>query len=440
MKILIDGHNLGLKQPTGVGSYAKNLSDSLISMNHQVSILYGINHTNKLWMTKTANFNSFYSQLINTGELPYRNYGKWSLHFFYYFMKIIFNQELKPYKIDNIPLCEISKGLKNKIPSNSNIYNLPNIFRSSQAFSAIFGYSIPFSYSKDLKNIDIFHTTMPLPLQKNIKSKKVVSLHDLIPLKIPKSISINVKLYKRILNASLKDADIIFSSSEQTKKDAIQLLGIKEEKIHVTYMASAIPNRLKKLSDTEIQSVLKRYDVKFHKYFLFYGAIEPKKNVFRLIKAFKKSNTDCKLVIVGKNGSYHKKESEFFELLNEKKYKKIIRIPYLEIEYLIALIKASKAVVFPSLYEGFGLPVLEAMQIGTPVITSNKGSLEEIGGESVHYIDPYSISDISNAIEKFSTDREYLENLRLKGLIQAKKFNQEEFNKKISLGYEKLFK
>ena len=86
---------------------------------------------------------------------------------------------------------------------------------------------------------------MPLPLRKNIKSKKVVSLHDLIPLKIPKSISVNVKLYRRIINASLRDADIIFSSSEQTKKDAIKLLGIKEEKIHVTYMTSAIPDRLK---------------------------------------------------------------------------------------------------------------------------------------------------------------------------------------------------
>ena len=77
----------------------------------------------------------------------------------------------------------------------------------------------------------------------------------------------------------------------------------------------------------------------------------------------------------GKNGSYHKKESDFFEQLKKEKYKKILRIPYLEIEYLVSLIKASKARIFPSLYEGFGLPVLEAMQIGAPVITSNRGSL-----------------------------------------------------------------
>ena len=266
-----------------------------------------------------------------------------------------------------------------------------------------------------------------------------MTLHDLIPLKIPKSISVNVKIYKRIINASLKDADIIFSSSMQTKKDAIQLLGIKEEKIHVTYMTSVIPDNLKKLSDIEIKDTLRIFDLKYQKYFLFYGAIEPKKNVFRLIKAFKKAMTDCKLVIVGKNGSYHSKESELFDQLNKEKYKNIIRIPYLDIKYLISLIKASKAVIFPSLYEGFGLPVLEAMQLGTPVITSNRGSLSEIGGEAVHFVDPYSLSDISNAIEKFSREKEYLENLRIKGLIQANKFNQVEFNKRLSLGYQKLF-
>ena len=146
MKILIDGHNLGLKEPTGVGSYARNLAESLISMNHQVSILYGINHTNKVWKKNTANINSFYSQLLNFGELPYRNYEKWAFHFFYYCIKIILNQELKPYKIDNFPLNEISKSFENKIPINTNIYNLSNIFRASQAFSSIFGKSLPFSY------------------------------------------------------------------------------------------------------------------------------------------------------------------------------------------------------------------------------------------------------------------------------------------------------
>ena len=80
------------------------------------------------------------------------------------------------------------------------------------------------------------------------------------------------------------------------------------------------------------------------------------------------------------------------------------------------------------------------MQLGTPVITSNRGSLSEVGGEAVHLVDPYSISDISNAIEKFSIEKEYLVNLRKKGLIQAKKFNQVEFNKRLSLGYQKLFK
>ena len=172
MKILLDGHNLGLKEPTGVGSFAKNLAHSLISMNHEVSILYGINHTNKSWKTNTENINSFYSQLLNIGELPYKSYEKWAFYFFYYGIKIILNQDLKPYKIDNFPINDISKSFKNKIPLNSRIYNLPNIFRVSQAFASIFGKSLPFSYPNDFQNFDIFHTTMPIPLKKILEVKK----------------------------------------------------------------------------------------------------------------------------------------------------------------------------------------------------------------------------------------------------------------------------
>ena len=103
------------------------------------------------------------------------------------------------------------------------------------------------------------------------------------------------------------------------------------------------------------------------------------------------------------------------------------------------LIKGSRSLIFPSLYEGFGLPVLEAMQLGIPVITSNKGSLTEIGGNAVHYVDPLSLVDLTKAIEKLSDNEDLFDEYKLKGLNQAKKFNKTQYQERISKGYEKLF-
>ena len=164
-----------------------------------------------------------------------------------------------------------------------------------------------------------------------------------------------------------------------------------------------------------------------------------KKNVLRLLQAFVNARTECKLVVVGKNGWLFEEEEKFFE--NHRFSKRIVRIPYSDFLSIINLLKGARALVFPSLYEGFGLPVLEAMQIGTPVICSNAGSLPEVGGNAAHYIDPYSIHDITASIEKFSSkDDDDLNKMRLLGLDQAKKFSKDEYKNRLSSGYKKVFK
>ena len=105
----------------------------------------------------------------------------------------------------------------------------------------------------------------------------------------------------------------------------------------------------------------------------------------------------------------------------------------------MSLVKGARALIFPSLYEGFGLPVLEAMQMGTPVITSPAGSLPEVAGDAAQYIDPYSIEDIRCAIEKFSFSDGELKRMAEKGLFQAEKFSSDNYKTKLSLGYSKLF-
>ena len=192
---------------------------------------------------------------------------------------------------------------------------------------------------------------MPLPLRKVGKFKKVVTCHDLIPFKFPASTDVNVKDLWNIQKASLNDADQIFSISQKTKEDLVKIYKIKESKIHITYQMSYIPESIKKTPADTIKSFLKEFRLKYKKYFIFYGAIEPKKNVLRILQAYRQSNSDHKLLIVGKNGWLYEKEKEFLSNVSGSLRTSIVRLPYASFVELMFLLKGAKALLFPSLYE-----------------------------------------------------------------------------------------
>lgn len=200
----------------------------------------------------------------------------------------------------------------------------------------------------------------------------------------------------------------------------------------------SIPDNLKNMDINVIQGVLKKtYGLTAGQYFLFYGAIEPKKNVMRILQAMSMSKTDMPIVIVGKNGwLYH--DVEIYLKQAKRMQAKRIRIEYVSFWMLMYLLKGARGLVFPSIYEGFGLPVLEAMQMGCPVITSNTSSLPEVGGDAVHYVNPLNIYEIAEAIDQFSEDDSYVNTLIQKGLTQAKKFTPEKHFSKILEGYKAL--
>ena len=218
MKILIDGHNLGLKEPTGIGVYGNNLVECLNSLNHDVSILYGVGHIKKPWESIYKETYSFYKKLINVGEEPYNNYLKWAFYFLLYLDNVFLNKGIVPREVEFYKNKILKDILGNKIPKNTKVYNSANIFRISQAFSAITGSSLSLRCPNNLKDLEIFHATCPLPIRKDGKFKKIVTLHDLIPIKIPGTIGVNLNFYKRILKSSLKDADLIFQFPIKQKR------------------------------------------------------------------------------------------------------------------------------------------------------------------------------------------------------------------------------
>lgn len=227
---------------------------------------------------------------------------------------------------------------------------------------------------------------------------------------------------------SVQKAKAIITISEATKGDIINLYGISEGKIHVIYpgikSALALTPHVYPMQELQI-----KYNINDN-FLLFVGTLQPRKNIVRLIEAFAKvikdrpeENSTLELVIVGKKGWKYEEI-----LAAPEKYQVTDRVKFLDFvddENLQLLYQNAKCFVFPSLYEGFGLPVLEAMRAGCPVITSNVSSMPEAGGEAALYVDPESVSDIAEKIVSILTDKKLRSEMIVKGREQLKKFSWE---------------
>lgn len=223
---------------------------------------------------------------------------------------------------------------------------------------------------------------------------------------------------------SVKRAKRIFTISESTKNDIIKQYRINPEQIIVTYPG------IKQASDMDkkpMENIHKKYGIE-NKYILFVGTLQPRKNIIRLIEAFtrvleKTGNTNLNLVIVGKKGWLYEKILESpanLHVLDKVKF-----LDFVPDEDLPQLYKNALCYVLPSLYEGFGLPVLEAMKYGCPVITSNVSSLPEAGGDAALYVDPKNVSDIADKIMQMISSKKLRDQLREKGFKHLKLFSWE---------------
>lgn len=263
-------------------------------------------------------------------------------------------------------------------------------------------------------DLAVFHASnWALP---KIKAKLVTTIHDLTFIKYPKThTKYLVSVHKRHLNRAKKYADRIIAVSQSTKKDLVDY-GIPETKIKVIYEAAS---PIFKPVNPAI--VKKKYGLK--SYFLSVGTLEPRKNISRLIQAYLAFKTNIQLVIIGKFGW-----GETYQ--NQAGIKFIGFVPD---EDLVGLYSGAKAFIYPSLSEGFGLPVLEAMACGCPVITSNTSSLPEVGGNAAIYVNPNNLQEIAEALRSVGKL-----NLKQKSLQQAKKFSWEKTARETLTVYQEV--
>ena len=289
---------------------------------------------------------------------------------------------------------------------------------------------------KDLKknHIDLYHGLsheIPIGIQRtNIRS--VVTIHDLIDERYPEQYNpVDVKIYSKKFRYACQHANTIIAISEQTRKDILEFYKTPPEKIRVTWQ-SCNPAFGEPLSDAQKKIVLLKYELP-PKFFLYVGSIIERKNLLNICKAvfILRSELTTPLVVIGDGGKYKQQVKDFIKQNDLEK--KIIFLSersstissktFQNGEDLPAIYQSATAMIYPSFFEGFGIPVLESLWSRLPVITSNVSSLPEVGGDAVYYVNPQSAEEIAAGMKKICSDQQFANDLRQKGLLQAKKFS-----------------
>lgn len=253
--------------------------------------------------------------------------------------------------------------------------------------------------------------------------KRVVTICDAIPIVYPKTQPFLTKLiFQTLLRLSRYTADAILTISEASKKDLIKFLNLPAQKITATLLASKL---LVKPTTEEISKTKTKFGLE--QYFLYVGALHPRKNIERVIKAFLElrcEHHNIQLAIVGPP-SWGASCVLKNVLTHVEKDSGIIFTGFVDDDSLRMIYAGAIALVFPSLYEGFGFPVLEAMSLGTPVITSNVSSLPEVSGDAALLVNPISVEEIQESMLHILNDQGRRTELAIKGKNQAKKFSWE---------------
>jgi glycosyltransferase involved in cell wall biosynthesis len=287
-----------------------------------------------------------------------------------------------------------------------------------------------------VKGCDVFQVS-EISIPPVRKAKRVAFVHDLTTLlfpqfHVPTNVFVHQKRFER-----LNKVDAVLTNSQATKRDVVEKLNINPEKVHVTYLGA--DESFRPMSPEAAHPILEKNGLK-KPYLLFVGTLEPRKNVEALVKAFDilkgEQGIPHQLVLAGRKGWLYEpilRAIEASPFRND-----ILLTDYLAEGDLPALMNGASVFVYPSFYEGFGLPVLEAMQCGVPVVTSSVSSLPEIGGDACLYSDPHSVPELAKNILAVLENQTLSQSMVQKGIDRAKGFSWEQCARETLAVYESL--
>lgn len=423
LSVCIDGFNLALPKGTGVATYGRSLAKTLYAAGYDISLLYGLDipaSKNEI-LREVLFFNALggNEQKSERSGNPILNKTK----------KIInsFN-----WKAINIPLSGHveTRGMGHWLPPHHQLYNLRNLFKRAHSYYKRTGR---FAHITLPSPPDIMHWTYPLPIRvKN--SINLYTIHDLVPLHLPQTTLDNKTYYFNLIKKIVLSGDPIITVSNASKNEITSFYPKAANNIYNTYQT--IDQDLSLMTPEENIDIEKLFNVTPLSYFMFFGSLEPKKNIGRIIEAFLSSSTNKKLVIVGAMG--WKNENELRFLKHGIQTGRILYIDYLPSQMLFALLRNAYALLFPSIAEGFGLPVLEAFKCGTPVITSAEGGLFDVAKGAGLIVDPYSVPSIVRGINSLDQNEALYMELQKKGAQQFVLFSQEKYATRLQEVYRAM--
>src|SRR3990167_4296984 len=428
--ICVDGFNLAASQGTGIATYSRNLLEVASRLGFRTEALFGPT-------LSPASVKPFGEVAILDPERPAT-----PLRFVQKVERDV-RTRLSPLGRTAHPVAisqdVIWPGGDDARPRADRFWASDKLyFHASRAFKK-HGRGTPVMFeTRDAPAPGVMHWTTLLPLRaRNVPN--IYTIHDLIPLRLPHTTLHNKPVFMAMCREVVRHADHIAVVSEATRQDVIHMLDVPEDRVTNTYQAVSLPKALTERSERDVAIELEAtFQLSWGDYFLHFGAVEPKKTLGRVVEAYLASGVKTALVIVGGRGWLSEPETALLghvKALGGPSSDRIHVYEYMSFASLVSLIRGARAVLFPSLYEGFGLPVLEAMSLGTPVLTSNQGSLPEVAGDAAMQVDPYDVDALRQAIRIIDADADWRGDASSRGKRQAALFNDEAYDARLRALY-----
>lgn len=446
-RIIIDGSQFLDKSATGIGSYGRTLVRTLKSTDGQVGILYDRAATTR----SNDPLLALAAQVF--GNSPQKRMVERVLEDLPFLLRCLFGGGGIS-KAQNVPIGSFDMAsFYPALPKADSAWNASRLSERSY---------IKFALSHRLTQVDLgnafdlAHWLSPVAYKAR-SVPNIYTIHDMIPLRFPHFVIDRQAMQARLFAKIAHEADHIVTVSEASKRDIVELMGIPDDRVTVTYQP--VPS-LPPVDQTDAERLVQQiYGVKPGRYALFIGAIEPKKNIRRLIEAYTLAGMDDPLLLAGPLGWLYDDDLEAIDVIKRSTMGSSLeasfdganftgriapslplvrRLGFLPRSHIAALLKCAKFFVFPSICEGFGLPVLEAMQLGVPVLTSNVSSLAEVAGDAAVLVDPLDIGSMATAIRTMNADTDLRADLAQRGPRQAARFTVEGSRERLLQAYRKV--
>ncbi|MGQ3353749.1 MAG: glycosyltransferase family 4 protein [Phreatobacter sp.] len=454
-RVLTDGNHFLSRFGTGIASYSRTLIHNIRDLGGTVGVLfgakvsYGRNDSDLVLATQILGHepppNILVKALRTGGQL-----GR----------ALLFPGRSITARMVNMKGLEVD-AFEPPLPAFDQVVSASGVFVNADRVFTLTGKMTSIRLPD---TFDVAHWSSPMPVRAE-GVPNIYTIHDLIPLQYPYMVLDRGGRSARLHQSIAQSADLIVTVSEASKRQIVDLLRVPEERVAVTFQpVPPLPFLTREEAERLVRTV---YGAKPGEYALFLGAIEPKKNLRRLVDAYLLAGLDIPLLIAGPLGWLYEEELALVDSVTRNALPMrlppqeglanaiagafdmvapqprpnrlpIQRLGLLPRRHVSALMMCAKFFVFPSIHEGFGLPVLEALQLGTPVLTSNTSSLPEVAGEAAVLVDPLDVSAMARRLRELDGDADLRAELSVRGPQQAKTFSPETYKIKLADAYAKV--